>query len=143
MLAPLADVVVIMLIICVFLLLTCWAYDTVGHRIEAGGMTVTIYIVTSRRDPAVFWGHEKQSHATRESAEAACHRLNAKGGCGRDEPPEYEVEEWTRANFTRDEFGEEEWEAACREAGVVLETGTVLSTPSDRRRSHELPSISG
>jgi hypothetical protein len=136
MLAPLADVMVIMLITCVLLLLMCWAYDTVGHRIGAGGMTETIYIVTSRRDPAVFWGLEKQAHATRESAEAACHRLNAKGGCGRDDPPEYEVEEWTRANFTCYVFGEEEWEAACREAGVALETGPVLWTPA---RSGAIP----
>jgi hypothetical protein len=129
MLAPLAVVMVIMLITCALLLLACWACDTVGHRIEAGKMTATIYVVTSRRGPAVFWGHEKQSHATRASAEAASQRLDARGGYGREEPPEYEVEEWTRANFACDEFGEEEWEAACREAGVDPETGAVLSTP--------------
>jgi hypothetical protein len=89
-------------------------------------MTMTLFIVTARvpilcndgRDPAIFWGHEAQYHATRETAEAACGRLRASGGYGCNPPPEYDVAEFTRADFAPDPFGEEEWRTACRQAGV-------------------------
>ena len=37
MLAPLSVFLFIMVITCTLTLLICWAYDTVGHQIEAGG----------------------------------------------------------------------------------------------------------
>jgi hypothetical protein len=65
------------------------------------------------------WGHEKQYHATRASAEAAAARLRGGGYWGCPEPPTYAVVERTRAAFPADALGEAEWRRACRQAGVA------------------------
>jgi hypothetical protein len=64
------------------------------------------------------WGHEKQYHASRESAEVAMARLRGGGYWGCPEPPTYEVVERTRGDFPGDTLGEQEWRRACRQAGV-------------------------
>jgi hypothetical protein len=64
------------------------------------------------------WGHEKQYHATRASAESATARLRGGGYWGCPEPPTYEVVERTRDDFPGDGLGEQEWRRACRQAGV-------------------------
>lgn len=96
-------------------------------------MSVTIFAVTTRipggcndgRDTAIFWGHEKQYHATRETAEASCQRLNDSHVQGCDEPPLYDVEEFSRETFETGTFGDKAWRSACREAGVDPATGLV------------------
>jgi hypothetical protein len=89
-------------------------------------MRATIFEVTAvipslcadGRNTVGMWGHERHYHATRESAEAACGRLRAGGYQNCHDTPEYDVAERTRADFPADLFGEQEWRAACREAGV-------------------------
>jgi hypothetical protein len=65
-----------------------------------------------------IWGHEKQFHATRESAEAACLRLRNGGYWGCPEPPTYSVVERIRENYPADELGEQEWRHALKQAGI-------------------------
>ena len=99
-------------------------------------MAMTLFRVTARvpipcndgRDPAVFWGHETQYHATRETAMATCGRLRDSPGHGCDPPPDYSVAEVTRADFAFDPFGEEEWRTACRQAGVDPQAGRPHTT---------------
>lgn len=99
-------------------------------------MAVTIFAVTTHipdgcndgRDAAVFWGHEKQYHASRESAEAACRRLQEAHGIGCDDPPGYAVEELSRAGFESGPIGDHEWRVACKQAGVDPVTGAVRAS---------------
>lgn len=102
-------------------------------------MRTEIYTVTARlaawcndgRSTEFLWGHERQYHATRESAELACQRLRDHGSkCA--EPERYGVEVRTRLDYTRDLFGEQEWRAACHQAGVDPETGTLIGAPALR-----------
>jgi hypothetical protein len=64
------------------------------------------------------WGHERQFHATRESAEAAVARLRDGGHWGCSEAPSYDIVERTRADYSEDAIGEQEWRRACRQAGI-------------------------
>ena len=64
------------------------------------------------------WGYEQQFHATRESAEAAVARLREGGHWGCSETPTYDVVERTRADYSDDDIGEQEWRRACRQAGI-------------------------
>jgi hypothetical protein len=94
-------------------------------------MSPTIYEVVCRvpaarndgRNTASNWGHEHRFHATLESAEASCHRLQAHGGYG-SAGVEFSVVERHRSSFSDDEFGHAEWKHACREAGVPLDQPT-------------------
>jgi hypothetical protein len=89
-------------------------------------MATTLFMITARipaiwndgRDPCVFWGEEAQFHAIRETAEAACRRLRAGGAYGVRKLPEYGVSEVTRADFTGDCLGADEWSHACHQAGI-------------------------
>ncbi len=67
------------------------------------------------------WGHQKQFHTTRESAESACRILRAGDNWGCQEPPRYEVVERTRQDFPGDDMGEQEWRRACKQAGLSRE----------------------
>ena len=64
------------------------------------------------------WGHERQFHATRESAEGAIARLRNGGHWGCPEAPTYDIVERTRADYSNDAIGEQEWRRACRQAGI-------------------------
>jgi hypothetical protein len=64
------------------------------------------------------WGHERQFHATRESAEGAVARLRDGGHWGCREAPNYDIVERTRADYPNDAIGEQEWRRACRQAGI-------------------------
>jgi hypothetical protein len=64
------------------------------------------------------WGHEKQYHATRESAEEAAARLRHGGHWGCPEAPIYDIVERTRDDYSDDAFGEQEWRRAYRQAGI-------------------------
>ena len=64
------------------------------------------------------WGHERQFHATRGSAEEAIARLRDGGHWGCAEAPTYEVIERARADYSDDAIGEQEWRRACRQAGI-------------------------
>jgi hypothetical protein len=64
------------------------------------------------------WGHERQFHATSESAEGAVERLRGGGHWGCSEAPTYDIVERTRADFSDDDIGEQEWRRACRQAGI-------------------------
>jgi hypothetical protein len=64
------------------------------------------------------WGHERQYHATRESAEEAVARLRHGGHWGCPEAPTYDIVERTRADYSNDALGEQEWRRACRQAGI-------------------------
>jgi hypothetical protein len=96
-------------------------------------MATTIFMITARvptpcndgRNPAVFWGHEAQYHAIRETAEAACRRLQDGGAYGCDHLPEYGIEEVSRGDFPFDQFGADEWYRACHQAGVDPETACL------------------
>jgi hypothetical protein len=79
------------------------------------------------RDFSGVWGHEKQYHPSRESAERACERLRNGGYWGCSDPPTYWIEELTRAQFSPDAIGEQEWRRACRQAGVDPATGEAPS----------------
>ena len=93
-------------------------------------MATTIFMITAQvpspcndgRDPAVFWGHEAQYYAKRETAEAACQRLQEGGAHVCDPLPEYRVVEISRGDFPSDSFGTREWYRACHQAGVDPET---------------------
>jgi hypothetical protein len=97
---------------------------------------MTIYEVSCRppercgdgRSTAGLWGHERQYHATRASAEAACAHLRDSEYWGRADPPEYSVRERTRADFAPDAIGEGEWRAACRQAGVAPTAADSVAT---------------
>jgi hypothetical protein len=64
------------------------------------------------------WGHERQFHATRESAEEAVARLSNGGHWGCSEAPTYDVVERTRADYSEDGIGEQEWRRACGQARI-------------------------
>jgi hypothetical protein len=64
------------------------------------------------------WGHERQYHATRESAEEAVARLRHGGHWGCREAPTYDIVERTRADYSDDALGEQEWRRAYRQAGI-------------------------
>ena len=64
------------------------------------------------------WGHERQFHATRELAEEAVARLRDGGHWGCSVVPTYSIVERTRADYSNDAFGEQEWRRACRQAGI-------------------------
>jgi hypothetical protein len=64
------------------------------------------------------WGYETQFHATRESAEGAVARLRDGGHWGCAEAPTYAIVERTRADYSNDAIGEQEWRRACRQAGI-------------------------
>jgi hypothetical protein len=64
------------------------------------------------------WGHEKQYHPTLESAEEAVARLRHGGHWGCPEAPTYDIVERTRADYSNDALGEQEWWRACRQAGI-------------------------
>jgi hypothetical protein len=64
------------------------------------------------------WGHEKQFHATRESAEEGVARLHVGGQWGCSQVPTYSIVERTRADYSNDGIGEQEWRRACRQAGI-------------------------
>ncbi|HWE35451.1 MAG TPA: hypothetical protein VG406_02685 [Isosphaeraceae bacterium] len=64
------------------------------------------------------WGHERQFHPTRESAEASVARLRGGGSWGCPEPPTYDIVERTRADYSDDAIGEQEWRRARRQAGL-------------------------
>ncbi len=66
------------------------------------------------------WGNETQFHATRESAEEAVVRLRDGGHWGCSQAPTYDVVERTRADYSDDAIGEQEWQRACRQAGISL-----------------------
>ena len=88
-------------------------------------MSVTLYEVALRvphsqndgRDTAPYWGHEQRFHATRESADQSCKRLQAHGGYGHA-GVQFHVEERRREDFPKDDLGLAEWKHACREARV-------------------------
>ena len=58
-------------------------------------------IFNDGRNPGVFWGDEVQYHAIRESALAACRRLQAGGAYGVPELAEYGVLEVTHAPISQ------------------------------------------
>lgn len=64
------------------------------------------------------WGHERQYHATRESAEEAAARLRHGGHWGCPVAPTYDIVERTRADYSDDALGEQEWRRAYRQAGI-------------------------
>jgi hypothetical protein len=64
------------------------------------------------------WGDEMQFHATRESAEGAVLRLRNGGHWGCSQAPLYAIVERTRADYSDDAIGEQEWRRACRQAGI-------------------------
>jgi hypothetical protein len=64
------------------------------------------------------WGHEKQFHATLESAEEAVARLRDGGHWGCSEAPTYSIVMRTRADYSRSAIDEQEWRRACQQAGV-------------------------
>jgi hypothetical protein len=64
------------------------------------------------------WGHEHQFHATRDSAERAVARLRDGGHWGCSQAPSYDIVERTRADYSDDAIGEQEWRRACHQAGV-------------------------
>jgi hypothetical protein len=64
------------------------------------------------------WGHERQFHATRESAEEAVARLRDGGHWGCSEAPTYAIVERTRADYENNPIGEQEWRRACQQAGI-------------------------
>jgi hypothetical protein len=64
------------------------------------------------------WGHERQFHATRESAEVAVARLRDGGHWGCAKAPTYAIVERTRADYSNDAISEQEWRRACRQAGI-------------------------
>ena len=64
------------------------------------------------------WGYERQFHATRESAEEAVARLRDGGHWGCSAAPTYAIDERTRADYSNDDIGEQEWRRACRQAGI-------------------------
>jgi hypothetical protein len=100
-------------------------------------MATTIFMITARapvpcndgRNPAVFWGQESQYHAVRETAVAACQRLQEGGAHSCDPIPEYGVAELSRVDFPSDDFGAEEWYRACRVAGVDAEAAGASVAP--------------
>jgi hypothetical protein len=105
-------------------------------------MRTTIFEVTAvipgpcadGRNTTGMWGHEHHYHATRETAEAACGRLRGGGYRSCHDQPEYDVAARTRDDFSTDPFGEQEWRAACREAGVdPREPATV----DEQARAHD------
>ncbi len=55
---------------------------------------------------------------TRESAEEAAARLRDGGHWGCSEAPTYAIGERTRADYSNDAIGEQEWRRACRQAGI-------------------------
>jgi hypothetical protein len=101
-------------------------------------MTTVIYMVTAQlpaswndgRSTEFLWGHERQYHASLDSAEAACNRLRAGSGSGLPEPAAYGVKERTRSDYPADFFGEEEWRAACYQAGIDPSNGAVVGARS-------------
>lgn len=70
------------------------------------------------RNPGGVWGHERQYHAVRATAEAARDRLRGGGYWGCSVAPAYAIVERTRETFGLDAIGEQEWRHACRQAGV-------------------------
>ena len=87
---------------------------------------VKLYMIAARIGDACLdgrsnhgaWGYEQQFHATRESAEAAVARLREGGHWGCSETPTYDVVERTRAAYSDDDIGEQEWRRACGQAGI-------------------------
>ena len=66
------------------------------------------------------WGYEKQFHATQESAEEAVARLRDGGHWGCSEAPTYTIVVRTRADYSNNTIGEQEWRRACQQAGISL-----------------------
>jgi hypothetical protein len=64
------------------------------------------------------WGHERQFHATRKSADEGVARLRDGGHWGCSVVPTYSIVERTRADYSNDAIGEQEWRRACRQAGI-------------------------
>jgi hypothetical protein len=85
------------------------------------------------RNPSMFWGDEAQYHAIRDTAEAACRRLQAGGAYGIGQLPEYGVVEVTRSDFAVDWLGFDEWSKACHQAGVDPETAGLKLQDCPRR----------
>ena len=96
-------------------------------------MTTVIYMVTAHlpaswndgRSTEFLWGHERQFHASHDSAEAACNRLRSGSGSGLPEAAAYGVKTRTRHDYPADFFGDEEWRAACYQAGIDPDTGIL------------------
>jgi hypothetical protein len=64
------------------------------------------------------WGRERQFHATRESAEEAVSRLRDGGHWGCSVAPTYTIVVRTRADYSENAIGQQEWRQACRQAGI-------------------------
>ena len=96
-------------------------------------MSVTLFEVVCRvptsqndgRNTAPNWGHEHRFHATRDSADRSCKRLQAHGSYGQA-GAEFWVEERHREYLSNDTFGLAEWKHACREAGVAYAPEEVV-----------------
>jgi hypothetical protein len=71
------------------------------------------------RNNSGAWGYERQFHANRELAEEAVARLRGGGHWGCPTAPTYDIVERTRADYEKNEIGEQEWRRACRQAGVA------------------------
>ena len=102
--------------------------DHRGNRGDGIGRTImtTLYEIAAFIGAACLdgrsnhgaWGNESQFHATSESAEGAVARLSDGGHWGCSQSPTYAIVERTRADFSDDAIGEQEWRRACRQAGI-------------------------
>jgi hypothetical protein len=61
-----------------------------------------------------------QFHATIQSAELAAARLRDGGSWGCPSPPTYSIVERTRADYSDDDIGQQEWRRACKQAGIAI-----------------------